>query len=149
MSGKRFRASDFGFFFGGPMGCSRQDEVDWNICAICGKRFCDHGLGVWLETSFVPGVYVGNLCGGCLTSDPKRLAKLARERAPILREKRPRRGDDEDTNIRWADHLHRFADLADTMDGLHVIPGGTLAVKIGEGYLDLDNPTKARKGKAA
>jgi hypothetical protein len=143
------KATDLNFFFGGPSGgYSGHDPKHWS-CGICAKKFYDHGLSVVLENGTHRGPWVGELCGECLTSRPKDLADFARVRTKILRQLRPRRGDDANTNTKWADDLLIVADLFDKLDSLDAIPGGVLARKIGEGYRELDNRPKARKGKAA
>ena len=143
-----FSTKDLKFYFGAEPGVEGPDCPEQHTCAICAREHSDHGLLVWLEGP-EKGYEVGHLCGECLTSSPKRLAELLRERAPILREIIPDPDDDEDTNIRWADNLLLAAEVFDTPDSLDAIPGGTLARKIGEAYLELDNTPKARKGKAA
>lgn len=145
MSMNRLRAKDLQFYFGCPPGLSSTPEPERQTCPICDRRFNDHGCSVWLEGSIDLGTHIGVLCGSCLTSTPKRIAHLARERAPILRDTRPRRGDDDDTNIKWADDLLRLATLFNTLDSLDAVPGGTLARKIGEGYGEMDDRKRTRK----
>lgn len=150
MKEKRLNARDIQFFFGGGNGAITGPEPQWWTCGICGKKFNDHGLDVVLEgVSLDRGAWVGDICGECLTSVPKRLAERIREWAPILRGKRPRRGDDEDTNTNWADGLLRVATLFDTLDSLDAITGGALAREIGEGYKDMEALRPQRPRKAA
>lgn len=144
MRAKRFSARDLQFFFGCPPGLSSTPDPERHTCPICNGRFNDHGCSVWLDGSTDLYSHIGVLCGSCLTSSPKHIAHLARERAPILRHTRPRRGDDDDTNIKWADNLLRLATLFDKLSSLDAISGGTLARKIGEAYQELD-PQRKRK----
>jgi hypothetical protein len=148
MSGKRLIARDLEFYFGCFPGLQSTNDPERHTCALCAKGFNDQGISVWLSSVFAGcGACVGVLCGECLTSDPKRLAQIARERAPILREKRPRRGDDEDMNFRWADDLILVADLFERLESLDAIPSGTIARKIGVVYRELGKhgPQRARK----
>lgn len=150
MSEKKLKARDMQFFFGGGNGATTGPEPRRWTCGICGRGFNDHGLDVVLEgVTYLMGAWVGDICGECLISSPKRLAERIRKWAPILREKRPRRGNDEDMNIKWADGLLRVATLFDTLDSLDAITGGTLARKIGEGYKDIEAPRPQRTRKAA
>lgn len=142
---KVFRLKDVTFYFGAPRGCSYSHESGRHTCSLCGKKFLDHGLAVFLDEMY----FHFELCGDCLTADPKRVAEKARKYAPILRKTRPRRGDDADMNTRWADDLLLVADLFDTLDSLDAILGGTLARKIGEGYREMEAPRPQRTRKAA
>jgi hypothetical protein len=146
---RKLKAKDVKFFFGGCNGSSVWHEANRWTCGACGRKFYDHGLSVVLEGGGYTGPWVGEICGDCLTSDTKHLAEIMRGRAPILREMRPKRGDDADTNIRWADNLLLVAALFDALDSLDAITGGTFARRIGEGYKELNNPPKAGKARKA
>jgi hypothetical protein len=150
MGERIIRATDQRFFFGAMEGCNfAQSGPERRTCDFCGARFNDHGLGLWLMGAKWGAAYGGMMCGACLTASPKRLAELARERAPILRKRRPDRGDDRNYNIERADDMLRLAALFDTLDSIDAIDGGTLARKIGEAYRELDAPRGGQKGAAA
>lgn len=136
---RRLKASDLGFTFANPDGLGPFDRHRFN-CGLCGTRFYDHGLPVFLD-----GHVWGTTCGECLRSETKRLAVISRDRAALIRTKRPPRGYDADTNIRWSEDLLRFAAIFDMVNSLDAIPGGTLARKIGEGYRELDDRKRTRK----
>ena len=138
------------FFAGGPEG-SNCGAAYWHTCPICGTRFDDYGLPVtlcgWANGDTSGGPWIGEICGGCLTSSPQRLAELARARAPLVRVKRPRRGDDADTNINLANDLVRGAEMLETLESIDNLSDGVFARKIGEAYRELDD--RKRTGKAA
>ncbi len=145
---------DLAFFFaGGPEG-SNCGAAFWHTCPICGTRFNDHGLPVTLcgidtaNGDTCGGPWIGELCGGCLTSSPQRLAELARARAPFVRVKRPRHGDDADENINLANDLVRGAEMLETLESIDNLSDGVFARKIGEAYWEIEgHPTPT--GKAA
>jgi hypothetical protein len=149
MSKQKRITLDLEFFYAGGSAGSNCGIPSRHTCGICGARFYDFSLPVNLEGETTEGPWVGDLCGECLTSSPKRLAELARERAPILRVKRPRSGDDADTNVQWADDLLRAADMLESLGRIDDLPGGTLARKIGEGYREMEASRPQRTRKAA
>jgi hypothetical protein len=115
-------------------------------CGICGKITVHQGLSVGLELPHKEMKYgIDELCAECLTSTPKRLAELAREHAHMIEGKRPRRGDDTDSNISKAFDLRRMADILDTVPCIDEIDDGILARKIGEAFREEDDRRKARK----
>lgn len=117
-------------------------------CGICGKKTVRNGLSVELGLPLEKTYYgIEGLCDKCLTSTPKRLAKLAREHASTIEGKRPDRGDDDDANIRRAIDMRRVADILDTVPCIDDIDGGILARKIGEAFREEDD--RKRTGKAA
>ena len=115
-------------------------------CGICGKWTSHRGLSVGLELPLKEMEYgIDELCAECLTSTPKRLAELARERAYMIEGRRPRRGDDADSNIKKAFDLRRMADILDTVPCIDEIDGGILARKIGEAFREMDDRKRAEK----
>ncbi len=149
---KKLRLEDHDFFFGGQAGSDDGYDPQRRVCHLCGKNFNDHGLTVYIgprdgaDVSRCHGL--GPLCGRCLTSGATELARISRMRAPIVRQGRPHRLDDETWGPRQrAEALLSFADLFDSISGLDAFRKGTLAAKIGEGYLERGNGKT--KGKAA
>ncbi len=91
--------------------------------------------------------YHFDVCGDCLTADPKQVAEKARAYAPILRRTIPDRGADRDMNIEWAKALLLVAGLFGRIDSIEAIADGVMARHIGEAYRELNAPK--RRGKAA
>ncbi len=134
----RFSKRDLTFYVGEMFGRTP--------CGICGTKTRFDGLSVELEMPLKKTNYgIEHLCPACLTSSPKRLAELARDRATRIEGKRVNRrsGDDEDMYVRMAVDLRNMAGLLEQFDNIDEIPNGILARKIGEAFLEMDGPPKA------
>jgi len=119
-------------------------------CGTCGKGITRDGLSVELALPLDETEYgIEGLCAECLTSSPKRLAELARDRASMIEGKRPRRSDDADSNIKRAVDLRRVADILDTVPCIDEIDGGILARKIGEAFREMEARRPHRTREAA
>jgi len=124
------------------------------ICKACNRRYKHHDVPVPLwgyrcegygEKYEEEGVFYFNgvLCGDCLLSSPSELAAKIRTRAgEILRKPNTRRKQrvEAEGMIEFAGELEKVGDLRD-------LPGGIMAVKIGEAYRELDNRPKAGQAR--
>lgn len=131
------KASDLRFEFG--------EGVASPTCDFCGKEFDDHGV---LMTLMGGGICGDHICGACISSGPKGLARIARARAEAVREMRPEPGDDQDLYIEDAKGKLALAKILDDMEDFTPIRRGLVAVKIAEGYLEMERPKKTGR-KAA
>jgi hypothetical protein len=126
--------------------------VPSDTCGACRRRYHNHGVPVefsgWRGAEYgekyaMNGVFYfsGHLCGDCLLSSPAELAAKIRPLAgKILRKPNTRRKQrvEAEGMIEFAGELEKVGDLRD-------LPGGIIAVKIGEAYRELDNSPKTRK----
>ncbi len=142
---KALRPNDVVFFFGAARGGTYSHEAHRHTCSLCGRRFFDHGMPLYLEgASFKTLHFYFHVCGECLGSEPKAVAQKARGYASVLCTKRPERGiDDKDFNVKWADELLLVADLFDRIPSIDAIPDGVMARHIGEAYRELDGKAVA------
>jgi hypothetical protein len=123
------------------------------ICNACGRRYKHHDVPVpfsgWRgeehgEEYAQDGVsyFYGPLCGDCLLSSPAELAGKIRAKAEqILRKPNTRRKQrvEAEGMIEFAGELEKVGDLRD-------LPGGIMAVKIGEAYREIEgHPGRGRK----
>lgn len=152
MARKMIGKTDLLFFFGGCRGSADCLDYEEQTCSICGKDYFNHGITVILDGRKFPGKlgFFFYLCGECMLSAPKELARKIREYEPIVRKKRPTRkgGEDEDHYTKWADDMLKLADGFDRIESLDAIMDGVMARHIGEAYLELNAPKRA-KGKEA
>jgi hypothetical protein len=125
-------------------------------CGACQQRYRDHDVPMPLygwrgaeygEKYAMNGefYFYGVLCADCLLSSPAELAAKIRVRAgEILRKPNTRRKQrvEAEGMIEFAGELEKVGDLRD-------LPGGIMAVKIGEAYREIEKPRPHRAGKAA
>lgn len=125
-------------------------------CGVCKRRFRDHNMPVPLsgwrgeeygEEYAMDGVFyfIGVLCGDCLLFSPAELAAKIRTLAgKILRKPNTRRKQrvEAEGMIEFAGELEKVGSLKD-------LPGGIMAVKIGEAYREMEKPRPQRVRKAA
>lgn len=125
-------------------------------CEVCRRRYRDHDMPVPLsgwrgeeygEKYAMNGVFyfLGVLCGDCLLSSPAELAAKIRILAgEILRKPNTRRKQrvEAEGMIEFAGELEKVGSLKD-------LPGGVMAVKIGEAYREIEKPRPQRTRKAA
>lgn len=122
-------------------------------CEVCRRKYRDHDIPVPLsgwrgaeygEKYAMNGefYFCGVLCADCLLSSPAELAAKIRTRAgEILRKPNTRRKQriEAEGMIEFAGELEKVGSLKD-------LPGGIMAVKIGEAYREIDGPsTRGRK----
>jgi hypothetical protein len=129
------KASDLRFEFG--------EGVASPTCGLCGEEFDDHGVLM----SLMGGGFCGDhICGACIGSGPKGLAKIARGRAEVVREMRPEPDDDPDLYIEDAKGKLALAEILDGMEDFTPIRRGIMAVRIGEAYREIEeHPKRGRK----
>jgi hypothetical protein len=123
------------------------------ICNVCGRRYRHHGIPVpfsgWRGAKYGPvfaqdGVHYGEgfLCADCILSSPVELAGKIRTRAgAVLRKPNTRRKQrvEAEGMIELAGELEKVGSLKD-------LPGGIMAVKIGEAYREIEgHPRRTRK----
>ncbi len=112
-------------------------------CDLCGKEFDDHGV---LMSLMGGGICGDHICGACIGSGPKGLAKIARVRATVVREMLPEPDDDSDLYTEDAKGKFALAKILDGMEDFMPIQGGIVAVKIAEAYRELEgHPKRGRK----
>ncbi len=128
------------------------DEDEQNTCGACGRRYHDNGMPVTFN-GYCPGkegddgvfYFIGALCSDCILSSPAGLAAKIRARAgEILRRKNIRRNQRVEAE-RMIDFVVRFEKVGSLKD----LPGGIMAVKIGEAYREIEKPRPQRNRKAA
>jgi hypothetical protein len=121
------------------------EGADSPTCGFCGTEFDDHGVTATLMGGGIAGDVI---CGSCIGSGPKGLARIARIRAEAVREMRPEPDDDPDLYIEAARCMRTLAGLLDGLEDFTPIRGGIVAVKIAEGYMETpDRPRSPRKPK--
>ena len=125
-------------------------------CGVCRRRYQDHDVAApftgWRGAEYGPpydddGVFYfyGHLCGDCLLSSPAELAAKIRTKAEkILRKPNLRRKQRVE-----AERMVEFAGELEKVGNLKDLPGGIMAVKIGEAYREIEKPRPQRAGKAA
>jgi hypothetical protein len=114
-------------------------------CGLCGEEFDDHGV---LMSLMGGGICGDHICGACIGSGPKGLAKIARARAEAVREMRPEPDDDPDLHTKDAKGKLALAKILDGMEDFTPIQGGIVAAKIAEGYLETERPKKTGREAA-
>ena len=126
------------------------------VCGVCRRRYRDHDIPVpfmgWRGVEYgekyaMHGVFYffGVLCADCLLSSPAELAAKIRTRAgAILRRPNTRRKQRVE-----AEGMIEFAGELDKVRDLRELPGGIMAVKIGEAYQEIEKPRPHRNRKAA
>lgn len=122
-------------------------------CGVCRRRFHDHNIQVPLsgwrgeeygEKYAMDGVsyFLGLLCADCLLSSPAELAAKIRTKAEKILLKpntRRKQRNEAEGMIEFAGELEKVGSLKD-------LPGGIMAVKIGEAYREIDGrPGRGRK----
>ena len=125
------------------------------VCNACGGRYRHDGIPVpfsgWRGAKYgspfaEDGVHYGEgyLCADCILSSPAELAAKFRSRGEkILRKPRNKEQRVEaEGMIELAGELEKVRDLRD-------LPGGIMAVKIGEAYQEIEKPRPHRARKAA
>lgn len=136
-------------------------------CDFCGKEYRHHNVVIsfearrfdvrralkqgvlWGEIHTADGGYI---CSKCFSPDPKKLSKVCRQRAAVLRVTPPPpdlEGDDRLLNIRWAASMRRLARLLDNVDDFSSIDGGIPASGITEFYRVMDRLQGKRTRRAA
>lgn len=118
------------------------------VCGACQQRYRDHDVPVplwgWLDNEDGEDgdfYFYGVLCADCLLSSPAELAAKIRSKAEkILRKPNMRRKQRIE-----AERMVEFAGEIEKVGNLKDLPGGIMAVKIGEGYRELDDRKRTRK----
>jgi hypothetical protein len=125
------------------------------ICEVCKRRYKHHDIPVpfvgWRGAEYgekyaEEGVFYfhGPLCADCLLSSPAELAGKIRTRAGEILRKSNTRGKqriEAEGMIEFSGELEKVGSLKD-------LPGGIMAVKIGEAYREIDGHPR-RGWKAA
>jgi hypothetical protein len=120
-------------------------------CGACQQRYRDHEVPMplygWRDgEEGEDGVhyFYGVLCADCLLSSPAELAAKIRTKAEkILRKPNTRRKQRNE-----AEGMIEFAGELEKVGSLKDLPGGIMAVKIGEAYREIDGHPKGDR-KAA
>ncbi len=130
-------------------------RISHPTCGACHQRYRDHDVPMplygWRGAKYGEKYaqngefyFYGVLCADCLLSSPAELAAKIRTKAEkILRKPTTRRKQriEAEGMIEFAGELEKVGDLRD-------LPGGIMAVKIGEAYREIDGHPR-RGSKAA